>query len=102
MASKALDKCRETSTNPLLSCKTNPILSASGGFKTLYLAKTYAKNTEFCLPKAKPNKPNQTQSKANFSAKNAAQSQNKPKQTQFLYHWYRVLFINTSKERLKP
>jgi hypothetical protein len=33
-------------------------------------------------PKAKPNKPNQTQSKANSWTKNGPQSQNEPNQTQ--------------------
>jgi hypothetical protein len=47
-------------------CKTNPILSASGGFKTLYLTKTYVKTVEFHRPKTNPNEPKRTQSKPNF------------------------------------
>ena len=64
------------------SCKTNPILSASGGFKTLYLTKAYGKNAKFSGAKANPNKPKQSQSDPHFSLVRGTQSQNEPKQTQ--------------------
>jgi len=44
-------------------CKTNPILSASGGFKTLYLAKAYENQGPPAGPK---NEPKRTQTKPNF------------------------------------
>jgi hypothetical protein len=67
-------------------CKTNPILSASGGFKTLYLTKTYVTNAEFYPPKTNPkrtqNEPKQSQADPRFSPVMAPQSQNEPKRTQ--------------------
>jgi hypothetical protein len=83
-----------------VSCKTNPILSASGGFKTLYLAKAYDNIRPFGRPKSKPktnpNEPKQTQSpktpkinptsaltKGYVNEIPFARNQNKPKRTQF-------------------
>jgi len=63
-------------------CKTNPILSASGGFKTLYFTTGYDNIPSFALPKTNPNEPKRTQSKPNFSLVRAPQSQNEPKRTQ--------------------
>jgi hypothetical protein len=57
-------------------------LSASGGFKTLYLTKAYEKNAKFSPTKTNPNEPKQTQSDPRFSLTRAPQSQNEPKQTQ--------------------
>ena len=57
---------RKSSTNRPLFVQTNPILSASGGFKTLYLAKPYANYAPSATPKTNPKRtqtnPKQTQS----------------------------------------
>ena len=79
-ASCPFDFCRESSTNPPFSCKTNPIS------KTLKITASPgpAKDYENEGPSARPkNKPNQSQNKPNFSLARGPQSQSKPKQTQF-------------------
>jgi len=103
--------CRESSTNQLFLCKTNPILSAIGGFQM---------NLKFCNKMAYENisdwtlgenKPNQTQFKPKtnpicemtkmnlsyYSTKDyenkrlCRQRQNKPNQTQFQTQFQRTL-----------
>jgi hypothetical protein len=54
--------CRESSTNRPFFVQTNPILSASGGFKTLYSTKAYDKTTLFDPTK---NEPKRTQTNPN-------------------------------------
>ncbi len=50
--------CRESSTNQLFLCKTNPILSAVGGLQmnlNIYYTKVYNNETAFRRGKNKPN-----------------------------------------------
>ena len=59
-------------------CKTNPILSAVGGFQmnvNLFTTKDYEKNADFRHGKTKPK---QTQSKPILGQYQGCQSQNKP------------------------
>ena len=61
----ALYICREPSTNQLILCKTNPILSAVGGLQmnvTVFYTKEYENKSNWTLgenePNTNPNKPN--------------------------------------------
>ena len=72
-------KCRRSSTNRPFFVQTNPILSASGGFKSLYLTKTYDNIPSFPLPKTNPK---QTQTKPKQTQFFARQGPPKPKRTQ--------------------
>ena len=52
----ALYNCRESSTNQLFLCKTNPILSAVGGLQmnvNSILTKDYRKKDDFAVPENK-------------------------------------------------
>ena len=78
--------CRESSTNRPLFVQTNPILSASGGFKTPYLAKGYENERLPARPKTNPKRtqtnPKRTQFLARQGPPNPKQTQANPKQTQ--------------------
>ena len=87
----ALYTCREPSTNSPLFCKTNPILSASGGFKTLYSTKDYENETAKNVPrKQTQNKPNLLLPNMNANLVPTKDYENEPrlhppaKQTQFM------------------
>jgi len=63
--SSSLYICRESSTNQLLLCKTNPILSAVGGLQmnvNIFSTKAYENKSNWTLgqnkPNSNPNKPN--------------------------------------------
>jgi len=76
--------CRKSSTNPPTFAQNKPNFQNAEIATTLAPSKTYENNGRFTPLKAKPNKPNQTQSKPNFSPVRASRSQSKPKQTQFI------------------
>jgi hypothetical protein len=61
-------------------CKTNPILSASGGFKTLYFTKTYDKTTPFGRPK---NEPKRTQTNPIFGPSGPPKPKTNPNEPNF-------------------
>ncbi len=67
--------CREPSTNQLLLCKTNPILSAVGGLQmnvSIYLQTAYENKTDWTIGESKPNsnpiKPNLRKAKMNINS----------------------------------
>jgi len=67
--------CRETSTNQLILCKTNPILSAVGGLQmnvSIFLQMAYENKSNWTLGENKPNsnpiKPNLKRAQMNVSS----------------------------------
>jgi hypothetical protein len=93
-----LYNCRGSSTNRPFFVQTNPILSASGGFKTLYPTKGYEKNAKFSPTKTNPNEPKQSQSDPRFSLTRAPQSQNERVRLIFLAHFLRLCYSLFYKE----
>jgi hypothetical protein len=77
-----LYSCRKSSTNRPFFVQTNPILSASGGFKTLYLTKTYEKNAKFSPTKTNPKRtqtnPNEPKTNAVFGPSAAPKAKTNP------------------------